>query len=80
MANVTGYPTQNNISEIVNAGGVYCPCDCCPPEEDNENPDTKIQTPQNNQQVSNPINIGGYADDGPDGSGPAYRRPAQDCC
>jgi hypothetical protein len=37
--------------------------------EDNENPYIKIQTPQNNQQVSNPIYIGGYADDGPDGSG-----------
>lgn len=69
MANVTGWPTANNISEIVNSGGVYCPCDCCPPEEDNEDPDTNIQTPQNNQHVSNPIIIGGYADDGLDGSG-----------
>jgi hypothetical protein len=69
MANLSGFPFQDNITQVVNNGGIYCPCKCCPEENDTEEPENKIETPQNGDHVSNPIIVTGYADDGPEGSG-----------
>jgi hypothetical protein len=69
MANLSGDPYQDNITQIVNGGKIYCPCECCPEENDTEEPENKIETPQNGAHVSNPIVVEGYADDGPEGSG-----------
>jgi hypothetical protein len=69
MANLNGKPLQSAIDAIVDMSGVECPCECCPEEEDNEAPANDIQEPQDNSEVSNPVTVHGYADDGPEGSG-----------
>ena len=69
MGSLSGTPSQDNVSSIVAAGGIECPCKCCPAENDTTEPENKIQTPQDGGQTSNPVVVGGYADDGPTGSG-----------
>lgn len=69
MAELSGSPSQNNISQIVEDGGVECPCDCCPEPDDNETPENNIQQPKDNSQVSSPLTVYGTANDGIDGSG-----------
>jgi len=64
-------PNKAQIEKIVNDGGVYCPCSCCPEEEDKEKPQNKITTPKDGEKVSSSIVVAGYADDGADGSGVA---------
>jgi len=64
-------PSKAQVEKIVNDGGVYCPCKCCPEDEDKKKPVNKIEAPQDGSQVSSPIVVTGYADDGYDGSGVA---------
>lgn len=54
---------RGQIEEIVNHGGVYCPCECCPEEEDTENPEVDIDTPHDGSSTSTPINVTGSASD-----------------
>lgn len=69
MADLSGSPSQDNISQIVEDGGVECPCECCPEPDDNETPENNIQQPENDSKVSSPLTVIGTADDDVDGSG-----------
>jgi len=69
MADLSGAPSQNNISQIVENGGIECPCECCPEPDDNKTPENNIQQPKDNSQVSSPLTVYGTANDGVDGSG-----------
>jgi len=53
---------MSDIENIVNHGGVYCPCDCCPEENDTEEPEVNIDTPQPGPS-STPVNVKGTATD-----------------
>ncbi len=70
MANVTKWLQQWAINLTAERSKIKCPCECCE-EEDTKKPDNKIETTSNGGQVSIPLIVGGYADDGPDGSGVA---------
>ncbi|MCK5030390.1 MAG: hypothetical protein KAR64_02890, partial [Thermoplasmatales archaeon] len=63
MATLDGKPRQDAIEEIVEVAGIECPCECCPEEEDNEEPETDIDSPQDGSSTSSPINITGSASD-----------------
>ena len=63
-------PNINQIENIVHNGNIWCPCECCP-EEDDQEPENDITVPQNNSEVSSPLTISGSADDGYGGSGVA---------
>jgi len=71
MANATKWLQQWAIDKTMERINLKCPCKCCPDDKDNTPPETKVETPTNGGQVSNPLIVGGYADDGPDGSGVA---------
>jgi len=58
-----GAVMQEDIDLIIEMSGIECPCDCCPEEEDNEEPETDIDSPQDGSSTSNPINIEGSASD-----------------
>ncbi|MFO7677260.1 MAG: Ig-like domain-containing protein [Thermoplasmatota archaeon] len=53
----------SQIEEIVNNGNVYCPCECCPEEEDTEAPDVHIDSPQDGSSTTSPITVTGTATD-----------------
>ena len=54
---------RSQIEEIVNHGGVYCPCECCPEETDDEDPEVNIDTPHDGSSTSSPVNVTGTASD-----------------
>lgn len=54
---------SSQIEQIVNQGGVYCPCKCCPEENDTTEPDVNIFSPNNGASTSIPINVTGSATD-----------------
>jgi hypothetical protein len=54
---------RSQIEDIVNLGGVYCPCECCPEETDDEDPEVNIETPQNGSSTSSPVKVKGTASD-----------------
>lgn len=70
MANATKWLMQSALNLTLDRINLKCPCKCCP-VDDNSTPETKIETPGNGSQVSSPIIVGGYADDGAGGSGVA---------
>lgn len=54
---------RSQIEEIVNNGNVYCPCKCCPVENDTEEPVVNIDYPLNGSSTTGPIKVGGTATD-----------------
>ena len=58
-----GAVTQEDIDLIIEMSGVECPCECCPEENDTEEPDVDIGSPQNGSSVTSPINVTGDATD-----------------
>jgi hypothetical protein len=54
---------RSDIEDIVNHGGVYCPCVCCPNETDDEEPEVNIETPHDGSSTSSPVNVTGSASD-----------------
>ena len=54
---------RSDIEKIVNHGGVYCPCECCPEETDDEDPEVNIDTPHDGSSTSSPVNVTGTASD-----------------
>ncbi len=61
--NGNGAVRQEDIDLIIGMSGVECPCECCPEEEHNEEPETDIDNPQDGSSTSSPINITGSASD-----------------
>ena len=71
MANTTKWLQQWAINLTMQRLNIKCPCICCPRVDDEIPPDIYIQNPQDGSQVSSPLFVVGYADDGPEGSGVA---------
>jgi hypothetical protein len=65
MADPSGWPSQEDINEVVESSGIKCPCECCPEDEDNEAPIVFPTSPGNNTQIpfSQPLIIIGYVTD-----------------
>jgi len=65
MADPSGWPSQEDINNVVESSGIECPCECCPEEEDNQNPVVTPTSPSNNTKIpfSQSVNIVGYATD-----------------
>jgi len=63
MGTLDGKPLQSAIDEIVDDAGIECPCECCPEEEDDEDPDNNIMSPGDGSSVTNPVNVEGEASD-----------------
>ena len=63
IMNDNGAVKQEDIDLIVGMSGVECPCECCPEENDTEDPEVDIDTPQNGSSTSSPVNIEGTATD-----------------
>ena len=63
MADLNGKPTQDAIEDIVANGGVECPCECCPEENDTEEPEVDIDTPHDGSSTTGPVIVGGTATD-----------------
>jgi len=60
---VNGWPSQEDIDNIVKSSGIECPCECCPEEEDTTDPLVVILEPEDNEVVSSPITCLGYVSD-----------------
>jgi hypothetical protein len=58
-----GAVTQEDIDLIIGLSGVKCPCECCPEEEDDVDPESHITSPGDGDYVSNPFIVEGYATD-----------------
>ena len=63
------WPTQEDIDEIIENNGIECPCECCPKENDTEEPENEITDPPNHGNVSASVTVQGIASD--EGSGVA---------
>jgi len=63
IMNGNGAVRQKDIDLIIEMSGVECPCECCPEENDTEEPETDIDSPQDGSSTSSPINITGSASD-----------------
>jgi hypothetical protein len=65
MADPSGWPSQEDINNVVESSGIECPCECCPEEEDNKKPVVTPTSPSNNTVISfsQPVIIIGYATD-----------------
>lgn len=58
-----GLVTQDDIDLIIGMSGVECPCECCPEEEDETEPEVDIFSPEDGASVTSPINVTGEATD-----------------
>lgn len=63
MAHPDNWPTQEDINEIVESSGIECPCDCCPEENDTQEPENKITHPQEQAKVTATVTVQGIASD-----------------
>ena len=65
MADPSGWPSQEDINNVVESSKIECPCECCPEEQDNKKPVVTPTSPSNNTEIpfSQPVTIVGYATD-----------------
>ena len=63
IMNDNGAVSQADIDLIVGMSGVKCPCECCPEENDTEEPEVDIDTPHDGSSTTSPINVTGSATD-----------------